>query len=85
MIVRTRQEKPDVSEPKGDVTLKDVAEQVLQERMRIERAVDAGLLPARVLESCERWEKAAMGYGALLARQAATRPPVVMPTSATVH
>jgi len=74
-----------VSEPKGDVSLKDVSEKVLQERLRIERAVDAGLLPAWVLDTCERWEKAAMGYGALLARQASARPPVVMPTSATVH
>ncbi len=74
-----------MSESRGDVTLKDVSEQVLQERLRIERAVDAGQLPAWVLDTCERWERAAMGYGALLARQAAARPPVVMPTSATVH
>ena len=74
-----------MSEPKGDVTLEDVSEQVLQARMRIERAVDDGLLPVWVLDTCERWEKAAMGYGALLARRASARPPMVMPTSATVH
>lgn len=74
-----------MSQAKGDVSLKDVSEQVLQERLRIERAVDAGQLPAWVLDICERWEKAAMGYGALLARQASAKPPTVMPTSMTVH
>ena len=85
MISRTRKEEPDVSETKGDVSIKDVSEQVLQERLRIERAVDAGVLPSWVLDTCERWEKAAMGYGALLARQASARPPTVMPTCYTVH
>lgn len=74
-----------MSQAKGDISIQDVSEKVLQERMRIERAVDAGVLPAWVLDTCERWEKAAMGYGALLARQASARPPTVMPTSATVH
>lgn len=74
-----------MSQAKGDVSLKDVSEQVLQERLRIERAVDAGHLPTWVLDTCERWEKAAMGYGALLARQAAAKPPTVMPASMTVH
>ena len=74
-----------MSGPKDEVTLQDVSEKVLQERMRIERAVDAGQLPSWVLDVCERWEKAAMGYGALLARQASARPPTVMPASATVH
>lgn len=74
-----------MSGSKDDVTLQDVSEKVLQERMRIERAVDAGHLPTWVLDVCERWEKAAMGYGALLARQASSRPPTVMPGSQTIH
>ena len=74
-----------MSGSKDDVTLQDVSEKVLQERMRIERAVDAGQLPSWVLDGCERGEKAAMGYGALLARHANARPPTVMPASPTVH
>lgn len=74
-----------MSGSKDDVTLQDVSEKVLQERMRIERAVDAGHLPTWVLDVCERWEKAAMGYGALLARQASARPPTLMAGSQTIH
>ena len=74
-----------MSEFKDEISMKDVAEQVLHERMRIERAVDQGQLPAWVLDACERWEKAAMGYGALLARTARALPPTVMPACGTVH
>lgn len=76
-----------MSEPssKEDLAMKDAAEHVLHSRMRIERAVDRGQLPAWVLDECERWEKAAMSYGAVLARLASQRPPTVMPASASVH
>jgi hypothetical protein len=75
-----------VSEPsKEDMAMKDAAEHVLHARMRIERAVDQGHLPAWVLDACERWEKAAMSYGAVLAMLATQKPPVVRPATGTVH
>lgn len=41
----------------------------LRERRRIEAAVDNGDLPLWVLESCEAWERAAMNYGAAMAKR----------------
>lgn len=41
----------------------------LRERRRIEAAVDCGDLPAWVLESCDAWERAAMHYGAAMAKR----------------
>ncbi len=39
------------------------AAMVLSARRKIERAVDAGRVPAWVLQICEDWENAAMEYG----------------------
>ena len=42
---------------------------VLAVRRRIEGAVDIGELPAWVIEACEHWERAALAYGAGMARR----------------
>ncbi|MFA5938526.1 MAG: hypothetical protein WC809_04145 [Sinimarinibacterium sp.] len=38
-------------------------------RRRIEGAVDIGELPVWVIEACEHWERAALVYGAAMARR----------------
>lgn len=75
-----------VSEVTDDeLAMKDAASHVLHARMRIERAVDLGQIPAWVLDECERWEKAAMSYGVVLARLATLRPPVVAAANDKLH
>ena len=38
-------------------------------RRQIEGAVDIGELPVWVIEACEHWERAALAYGAAMARR----------------
>ncbi|MEW6167554.1 MAG: hypothetical protein AB1651_07645 [Pseudomonadota bacterium] len=45
------------------------AEHALDARRRIEAAVEAGELPVWVMEACERWEQAALAYGAAMVRR----------------
>lgn len=61
------------------------AEHALDARRRIEAAVDAGLLPVWVMEACERWEQAALAYGAAMARRELTAGRLMMPPSRALH
>lgn len=63
----------------------EAAGSALDARRRIENAVDLGTLPAWVLDACEQWERAALSYGAGIARRELAReaPPPVNTTSAT--
>jgi hypothetical protein len=45
------------------------AQRALDARRRIERAVENGRLPAWVMDACEAWERAALAYGAAMARR----------------
>lgn len=45
------------------------ARTALDARRRIERAIEKGHVPAWVMDACDIWERAAMAYGATLARQ----------------
>ncbi len=47
-----------------ELLLKQASDRALEARRRIEKAVDAGELPAWVLATCEQWESAAFNYGA---------------------
>jgi hypothetical protein len=49
---------------KLELLMKQASGRALEARRRIERAVDAGELPAWVLATCEQWENAAFNYGA---------------------
>ncbi len=61
------------------------AEHALEARRRIERAVDDGSLPVWVLDTCEVWERAALEYGAAMARREGVNAPMLAPPSSTVH
>ena len=57
----------------------------LRERRRIEAAVDNGDLPVWVLEACEAWERAAMTYGATMAKRGERYLQLVDSPSSTRH
>ena len=61
------------------------AEHALQARRRIERAVEDGRVPVWVLDTCEAWERAALAYGAAMARHQSTPSPMMLPMSSAVH
>lgn len=52
-----------------DLYMDGAAAAVLAVRRRIEGAVDLGELPSWVIEACEHWERAALAYGAGMARR----------------
>ena len=63
----------------------EAAGSALDARRRIEKAVELGLIPAWVLDACEQWERAALSYGAGIARRELHRMPATTPkTSANV-
>jgi len=59
------------------------ADGALEARSRIEAAVDAGVLPIWVLETCELWERSALVYGKTSA-QLALSPKIPLPVLQTV-
>ena len=62
------------------------AEHALEARRRIERAVEDGRVPVWVLDTCEAWERAALAYGAAMARgEENSPPPMTMPMSSLMH
>ena len=75
-----------VDKAQTEQSMDEAAEHALQARRRIERAVEAGQLPPWVLDACERWEKAALSYGAGMARREEKKPAAIMtPASTLLH
>lgn len=58
----------DVTKQELETLLDCAAAAALRARARIEAAVEAGELPAWLLEACNEWERAALVYGAARAQ-----------------
>ena len=69
--------------------LDSAADDALKARARIEAAVEAGEVPAWVLEFCEAWERSALMYGAARAKLSggndSVPTAVTMPASSRFH
>ncbi len=63
----------------------EAAGSALDARRRIEKAVEIGMIPSWVLDACEQWERAALSYGAGIARRdLKSAAPAQQPVSAHV-
>lgn len=58
-----------VKRQRSAAVIDEAARHAMEARQRIERAVNEGRLPAWVLDTCESWERAALSYGAAMARR----------------
>jgi lysozyme family protein len=67
-------------------SIDQAARHALAARRRIERAVEDGRVPTWVLDTCEAWERAALAYGAAMARGDQGPAAIhALPGSGTVH
>ena len=67
-------------------SIDQAAQHALEARRRIERAVEDGRVPTWVLDTCEAWERAALAYGAAMARgRDTTLAAITLPESGTLH
>ncbi|HEY1076343.1 MAG TPA: hypothetical protein VGE51_06610 [Fontimonas sp.] len=74
-----------MSREKMELLLQQAADRAFEARRRIEKAVDAGELPAWVMATCEQWERAAFSYGATTVLQRPVPVAVPAPASGLVH
>ncbi len=74
-----------MSREKMEMLLQQAADRAFEARRRIEKAVDAGELPAWVMATCEQWERAAFSYGATTVLQRPIPTPAPVTNSALLH